>query len=238
MYLLDKYGRRLQYTEIDEEIAGAVRNAVIDTAAIPGMEPILEMAGNALAGAEQLVERFEAAQALPRAVVCQEGCAFCCFNQVELTPPEAILIGRHVSGNFPEPEKAALRERIAASLALKSGKSKRQLAAMRQELPCPLLRAGRCAVYPVRPLVCRAMHSLDRATCELDFHSRKAVRVEYYLHRYELTLSVTAGLKDGCRALGRQDDFLDLTRALADFFGQERPIERWLQGEKVFSSLA
>jgi Fe-S-cluster containining protein len=238
MHLLDKFGRQLQYTEIDEDIAGSVINAVIDAAAVTGVEPILEMTGNALAGAEQLVERFEAAQALPRPVVCREGCAFCCFNQVELTPLEAILIGHHVSDNFPEPEKAALRERIAASLALKSGKSKCQLAAMRQELPCPLLRAGRCAVYPVRPLVCRAMHSLDRATCTLDFLSHKAVSVEYYLHRYELMLSVTAGLKDGCRALGRQDDFLDLTRALADFFGQESPIERWLQGEKVFSSLA
>jgi Fe-S-cluster containining protein len=225
--------RRIQNTEIDEQIAGPVQVAVME-AAVAGPEQLLEFAGNALAWADNLVARFESVNTLPAPVACREGCTYCCFNQIEVTPLEALLIGHHVSRNFPAPEQTALQERLRRSLTFKAGKNKRQIAELRRKLPCPLLQHDRCAIYPVRPLVCRAMHSLDAGACAREFKSRKAPGVQYYQHRYELMLSVTAGLQDGCKALGGQSGFLDLSRALADWFSQDSPMTRWLRGEAVF----
>ena len=57
---------------------------------------------------------------------------------------------------------------------------------------------------------------------------------QYYAHRHEIALSVSAGLKEGCRAAGLQSGPLNLTRALHDFFTQENMVERWINGEEVF----
>jgi len=225
--------RKIQNTDIDEQIAGPVQAAVVE-AGIAGPVQLLEFAGNALGWAEDLVARFENVNTLPTPVACREGCTYCCFNQIEVTPLEALLIGHYVSQNFPANEQAALQERLRRSLTLKAGKNKRQIADLRRKLPCPLLRHDRCAVYPVRPLVCRTMHSLNADACAREFKSRKAAAVQYYQHRYELMLSVTAGLQDGCKALGGQSGFLDLSRALADWFSQDSPLTRWLRGEAVF----
>jgi Fe-S-cluster containining protein len=227
--------RKIQNTEIDEQIAGPVQIAVIEAAAA-GPEQLLELTGNLLGWAESLVARFEAINTLPAPVACREGCTYCCFNQVEVTPLEALLIGHHVRRNFPAPAQAALQERLKRSLALKAGKNKRQIADLRRKLPCPLLQHDRCSVYPVRPLVCRAMHSLGAPACAQEFKSRKAAGVKYYQHRYELILSVTAGLQDGGKALGCQSGFLDLSRALAACCSQASPLTEWLRGESIFEA--
>lgn len=43
-------------------------------------------------------------------------------------------------------------------------------------VPCPFLKKGRCGVYEVRPMACRAHHSLDDtpAQCDLSIPSEKS----------------------------------------------------------------
>ena len=105
---------------------------------------------------------------------------------------------------------------------------------MRAELPCPLLRDRRCSVYPVRPLVCRAMHAIDRERCAAELSAGSLAGSTYYSHRHEIAVSVSAGLRKGCRAAGLQSGALNLAQALHDFFTQENPVERWINGEEVF----
>jgi hypothetical protein len=57
---------------------------------------------------------------------------------------------------------------------------------------------------------------------------------QYYNHRHEIALSVSAGVLEGCRVVGCQAGTLELSRALQVFFTQENPVERWLAGEAVF----
>ena len=57
---------------------------------------------------------------------------------------------------------------------------------------------------------------------------------QYYAHRHEIAVSVSAGLREGCKAAGLQSGTLNLTRALHDFFTQENAVERWINGEEVF----
>lgn len=197
-------------------------------------EQALELAASALAWADQLVERFEAENPLPRPLVCQAGCYYCCHNQVELTPPEALLLGHYVEEHFSGAEKADLKVKVAGVLKIKAGKNKAEIARIRQELPCPLLREARCAVYPLRPLLCRAMHSLEAGECEASLKRQDLADSAFYPHRYEIIRSISQGLREGSASLGCQSGALDLAAALHDFFREPDPIKRWIKGEKVF----
>lgn len=223
---------------LDEPLAQQGKEAVIHLIQ-DGRTPrnALQLAVTAFFWADHLMARLESENPLPRPIVCEPGCAFCCFNQVEVTPPEALVIGDYVEHGFSAPEKAALKENLNRTLRIKAGKSKQEIALLRGELPCPLLRGDRCSVYRVRPLVCRAMHSLDASQCELEFRSNALTGVDHYLHRQEIVASIAQGLLAGCREMGCQSGPLDLSSALGDFFQAPRPLERWIQGELTFPSL-
>jgi Fe-S-cluster containining protein len=195
----------------------------------------LEVGLSAMVWADHGLARFDLESDLPRPLACSEGCDHCCFNQVELTPPEALSIGHFVERHFCQEERAELLRRVRIALAGKAGKSQREIAKIRRELPCPLLQAARCSVYPVRPLVCRAMHSLDAGQCQSSLQAGDLTSGAYYSQRHELVQAIARGLQAGSRARSCQSDSLDLARALLDYFQQPDPLVRWLRGEKVFS---
>lgn len=161
--ILAIYHRWLQWSPIDEGLVARQKESVATIVqAGKSRESALTIGLSAISLAEQLILRVEAENSLPRPIVCRAGCPYCCFNHVvELTPPEALLIGQHVEQHFSAGEKQGLLKRVARTLALKAGKGKREAAAIRPELPCPFLGEERCLVFPVRPLLCRAMHSLE-----------------------------------------------------------------------------
>lgn len=192
----------------------------------------LELARSAFYFAERAIQAVESATTLPQAIACQEGCYFCCCNQVELTPPEALLLGHYVARHFADAQKKELIAALRRSLDRQAGKSKMEMARIRP--PCPLLQDRKCSAYPARPLMCRAMHALDAGQCEAAFKNRDLTSPPYYAHRHEIYFSVSQGLLAGCRAVGCQSAPLELTRSLLDFFTAERPSERWIQGEEIF----
>ena len=194
----------------------------------------LELASQAFSLADRLISYFESANQLPHPIACREGCSFCCFNQVEVTPLEALRLGHYVDQNFSTEDQDALMARVTRSLRLKAGKSKQEIGRLRHQFPCPLLLDGRCSIYPVRPLVCRAMHTFDAGACQEELLGGKLGPGEYYAHRYEFVWSISSGLQNGCREMGCQTGILDLVLALQDFFTQENPVEKWVSGEEVF----
>jgi Fe-S-cluster containining protein len=222
---------------LNEQLAGLVKYNVLETLGQGRtLARALELARQAHCWADHLIDRFESENPLPHRIACQPGCHFCCFNQIEVTPPEALSIGDYVKQHFSDKEKDRLLERLARSVNQKAGKTKSHLARMRQEFPCPFLSAGLCAVYPVRPLLCRAMHALDAAQCERSLQAADLPRDTYYLHRHEIVHSIIKGLTEGCREVGCEVEALDLARAVLIFFNQDENLpERWIQGEAVFA---
>jgi Fe-S-cluster containining protein len=232
---MELFGKQQHLYFINEELADRVKALVAGTLSGGRDEAAaLGLASQVLSLADQLITYFESANHLPHPIACREGCSFCCYNQVELTPPEALLIGHHVAQNFTTEEKDALRAKVNRSLRLKAVKSKKDLARLRRQFPCPLLLGGRCSIYSVRPLVCRAMHTFEAEACEQELQGGKLGPGEYYAHRYEFVWSISSGLQNGCRELGCQTGILDLSQALHDYLVQGNPVERWISGEEVF----
>jgi Fe-S-cluster containining protein len=198
-------------------------------------ERALEVGVSALIWADQALARFDSESDLPRPLACRTGCDHCCFNQVELTPPEALVIGHFVELHFSLEERERLLVSTKEALRVKAGKGKREIAKIRRELPCPLLQAQKCSVYLVRPLVCRAMHSLDAGQCQSSLQAGDLSSGDYYFQRHEIVQAIARGVQAGSRTMGCQAGFLDLARALLDYFQQPDPLERWIRGEPVFS---
>jgi hypothetical protein len=226
----------LQNTSIDERLIALQQAKVSEIflqAAGAGAKA-LDMALSAFFFADHVVEMVERATPLPTAIACKEGCDSCCYIQVELSPPEALFLGRFVEQLFSEDEKKELLVRCRRSLDLQAGKNKKKIARIRGKLPCPLLQNRKCMAHEARPLVCRAMHALDAGACEKALKNADLSSPPYYAHRQEIFYSISQGLLAGCRAVGLQSGPLELTRALLDYFRQPRPLERWLQGEEIF----
>ncbi|HZE20426.1 MAG TPA: hypothetical protein VE082_00090, partial [Desulfobaccales bacterium] len=85
---MDLYGRQQQLYFIDQELADKVKALVTGTISGGRHEAaVLALASRAVDLADQLINYFEAANQLPQPIACRPGCNFCCFNQVEVTPP-------------------------------------------------------------------------------------------------------------------------------------------------------
>lgn len=226
------------WSQIDEGLAHRERQTVVEIISRGRTEEnALEVGLSALILTEHLFRLVEGENSLPRPLVCRAACSFCCYNQIELTPPEALLLGDYIGGHFSAGEKSNLREKIERLDTIKAGLSKVELARNRREFPCPLLRDELCAAYPARPLTCRAMHSLDAGKCEISLQSEEFIDDEYYLHRHTIVNSIIKGLLDGCRAMGCQAGSLNLIQALKSVLTQPRPAVRWIQGNAVFPGL-
>ncbi|ACD95302.1 YkgJ family cysteine cluster protein [Trichlorobacter lovleyi] len=99
-----------------------------------------------------------------KTVACKAGCFHCCVLNVAVLLPEAVAIAGwlslHCSGAGCD---AQLKRLQSHALRVRWMEDSERI--HRQTL-CPFVDAqGSCSIYPVRPLVCRAVTSLDKADC-------------------------------------------------------------------------
>jgi Fe-S-cluster containining protein len=166
---------------------------------------------------------------------CRAGCAWCCHVQVAVSAPEAIRVAEHIRRAFSPELAADLTRRVAELDAATRGLDPDARVATR--LPCALLVDDRCAVYPVRPLLCRAWHSLDARACEANYREPDRVPAPFGELRRGLAAHVALGLDDAIWdvGLGEAGVDLDLTAALRIALEVPDSAARWLAGEPVFA---
>ena len=206
---------------IESELAARFSLSVIENLPDPATAALFETAArNAFLWADYCLDLLQKASPEPKPPVCQPGCTSCCYNQVELTAPEALLIGTCLADRLDSDNLQLLLARVEKSYSRRAGKTKMQLAAMRAELPCPLLEADYCLAYDVRPLMCRAMHSLEVEACRQELTDPNLSKVEFYLHRHIVHVSISQGLVDACLALGYQAGPVDLVQAIWQYLSQ------------------
>jgi Fe-S-cluster containining protein len=120
-------------------------------------------------------------------IACGEGCSACCANFVRCSMPEALVVADWLN----QPAQAEVRARFVAKLPRwrevagdDPARIEAHLAAQRGSKPsgpawdayqrmsvayarkgnlCPFNEAGRCEIYPVRPLICRTVYVLETA---------------------------------------------------------------------------
>jgi uncharacterized protein len=222
---------------VDSELAARFALDVMELwPGSPAPAQIDAAARRAFQWAEYCLDLLATASPEPQPPACQAGCDCCCYNQVELTAPEALALGSFLAERLPPPTLQSLLARVEWFCGRQTGKTKVQLAARRAEMPCPLLENGRCLAYEARPLMCRAMHSLNVEACRRELADPNLSAVEFYLHRHIIHVSLSQGLVDACRAQGYQPGPVELAQAVRHYFAQPELARHWLAGEAVFQT--
>lgn len=172
---------------------------------------------------------------------CARGCIHCCFNQVSLTPPEALYLGMFVLERFGPERRAEVLRRAEGLLPLVRGRTRRELGDVRHLTPCVFLHQGACSVHPARPLVCRGWNSVDVAACKKSVEARDPLMpIENHALQRELADAVGQGLLTASASLGLEAGYLLLTRAARHMLvrGAVPCAEDWLSGGAFFAAAA
>jgi hypothetical protein len=165
-----------------------------------------------------------------------EGCAFCCRVQVQVSALEALNIAQGLIKTLSADDLAALKSRIAILDAQTHGLSHQDRGLL--ALACPLLVNERCSVYDTRPFVCRAANSVDAEQCRVMLTKGPDTQVTSYRHQKSvygtIGAATAAGLadaqnsKDGTTEAG--GTFLELTAALRMALDHPDPVAAWRRG--------
>jgi len=102
-------------------------------------------------------------------IACTAGCPHCCVLNVAILLPEGMIIADWLRERHPPSALDAVRGRLSDHCRRVRWMEDDER--ITKHVACPLLNAdGNCTIYPVRPLVCRAVASLDRTSCREAFN--------------------------------------------------------------------
>lgn len=214
----------------EQELAYA-RAALAEDCSVEGLSVVLR------AACERVVKQLETSMA-GCAIACQRGCSWCCRGlHVEVLAPEALNIARHLRDSLDRESLSALEAGLAVHVRNARGTSSQQL--WRAQTPCIFLeqQSGACTIYPVRPVVCRLHHSLDRAKCERAATDRDTTIPRHHSAE-DLYGLAQAALLLSCEERGLDARSLELASAVQLALGGPDAAERWAHGESVFDSAA
>lgn len=98
---------------------------------------------------------------------CGKGCWYCCHFKIDLRPYEILLISEYVKSKLPEFQASLILRQAEENASHMSTLTEReQLSA---NLKCPFLVNEACAIYEVRPSMCRKFHSIDVQRCKRSY---------------------------------------------------------------------
>lgn len=164
-------------------------------------------------------------------LACAKGCSYCCYQRVELTAPEVLLLARQVRHDGAR--RLRVRE-TARRLEGMDGRS-HHLA----QVPCALLgEDGTCSAYESRPLACRRAHSTDASVCESAHNKPKLeVLIPSSTALWWNASAIVLGYYEGSAHAGRPPHVYELHAALDVALEEPAAEERFRRGEDPFVSV-
>ncbi|MFW5499732.1 MULTISPECIES: YkgJ family cysteine cluster protein [unclassified Maridesulfovibrio] len=170
-------------------------------------------------------------------VACTAGCSYCCSSHITVTPQEAFRIALHLAADCSEDEFVRLSEGcLTAAGDFVPG----QLKEFAQDYfqPCPFLKADQCAIYEVRPILCRNWISNDLEACKKSFNTKNKVTVSQnalIMVQKDLVFTGQQAYLAGFGIEGDIGAFMPMmAQILTDFEGT---YAKWLSGEKLNGQL-
>lgn len=173
---------------------------------------------------------------------CQTGCAWCCYQQVGVTAPQALHIAKFLrTGNSSLTTEEAMSRLEAADKKL-HGLDKIDRLAVAE--PCVFLSKGNtCEIYAVRPFACRGANSIDAEFCRRLVEELNEVRGELdndggrpWIHA--LPFQSMAALQDAILTatteVGLSEEKLELTAAVRIALAYPDAAQKWCDGEDIF----
>lgn len=174
-----------------------------------------------------------------REVACRAGCSHCCVLNVAVLLPEAAVIAAWLEQQTPVNDREFLQQQLREQAVRVRWMEDSER--IHRKTVCPFLdQAGRCGIYPVRPLVCRGVTSLDQGAC------REALDPSVMDSSFAVPMDTVRKLVIDtafcalAHALDRQkitSRSIELSAGVALFLGRPDQVRCLLQGETFPGSL-
>jgi hypothetical protein len=164
---------------------------------------------------------------------CKKGCSYCCAIEAFARPVEIFSVARFV--------RLAARHKMLGNIDAFTAKLRRVYgedpeARYRKRKPCPFLFDGGCAVYAVRPLMCRFFVSRDLDRC-IRFSQGSEENIPYDQIRVVAVIACGQGLSASLGAKGILDGSYSLAGGVSKALRIPDLETRWLRGEDVFADV-
>jgi len=178
-----------------------------------------------------------ARQSLGAPIACRAGCSYCCHVRVDVLAHEAIALVRYLKSQIPEEQARAIAARVGANADRLATMTPDQHNAARVQ--CAFLVAGRCSVYPVRPLACAGFHSLDVGKCERAYNDPADLTdpIPMVGEVKEIETAAAAGVRQALRGLKLDDQPMELHNAVAALLREPGLTGRWRAGRSLLKKI-
>jgi Fe-S-cluster containining protein len=166
---------------------------------------------------------------------CRKGCSWCCHGtKIHINAHEAMLLAKTVRAR---PDGVATGEtvrRVAAAFRTLSPSER-----WAEQTACPLLGPeGACTVYDVRPIQCRACHSLDAGACERGHQAQEPESMQMDVLRSAVYAAVGFGVGQALAERHLDNRPLEFSNAVLVALDEPDAAIRWARGEPVFDAAA
>ncbi|MEJ2200536.1 MAG: YkgJ family cysteine cluster protein [Desulfuromonadaceae bacterium] len=169
-------------------------------------------------------------------IACQAGCGACCVVNVAVLFPELVAIADFVQTQFEREQQLSLDRRLACMTARVAGLNEEERILLRE--PCAFLDAAQnCSIYPVRPLICRSVTSIDVRHCEealrlVAFAEERPIFQNIF--QKNLLDETFIALAQGLTQLGFDDRSEQLTLGMQQLLASPQQVERFLDRQPVW----
>ncbi len=179
-------------------------------------------------------------------IQCKEQCVSCCFIRRLCTLSEGMAILRYMEKEFSESQRESIRMRVESTASSiqrlrADGFCDSEDSFQRAGgIECPFLTEGRCTIYPVRPLECRAQYvSAKTNVDECRRCPRSVTCLESEVKKFQLQ-NVLQKEEDSILGsdIPKQDREGKLLPEMLSLLWQKAstPSPKWLMTEKVWIS--
>ncbi|MBU1344987.1 MAG: YkgJ family cysteine cluster protein [Proteobacteria bacterium] len=173
--------------------------------------------------------------ALPKDVVCEQGCAYCCHLRVGVSIPEALVIFNELSLKAPPAFFETIKKRVAE--LEKSGDTLDDAWWHTTRTACPFLEKQAqsiCGIYNLRPMSCRAYHSTLVEACREGYEKGCETKIPCFpLFRSMTNMYSTAFIR-AMDEKGLHSYQVGFCASLNILFSDDTAAKRWLKGDDVF----
>lgn len=167
-------------------------------------------------------------------VGCHKGCGYCCTAVVTISAPEIFRVAHWLRENAIAPTAPLRLDDIMAEAVRRDGLTKE--VRINERAPCPMLVAGACGVYEVRPIPCRAVYSLSSEACRVAMvdDNLEVPLVVPTMRKGDLVRTLLLAAVDVAGLTSRGIEYTSGIKVAIDYPDAE---QRWLAGEDVFGGV-
>ncbi len=167
-------------------------------------------------------------------IACRGGCGYCCTVHVAVLIPEAAAIAGRLLA-YPAAQRNWVWARIDDLYAKIRWMDDEER--VWRGYPCVFLdESGMCSIYPVRPLVCRGLTSVDPDQCRRALASRGQDEEEPILMNLTqkfLMDEVFRGVGGALERLGMDFRSMELTGAVRGVIAHPGLVDDFLAGRRI-----